>query len=170
MGKETVFTFENYTETSEGILGRLYTKQENIPVNILIDNAAQVNLKEGNLCSMEVMGLCGDFRIFADEKAYYDEGQEMASVSLIPIGTFPATGGEENLEQSADILFSGKITDVKSGDELEGMDVYGPDWQYMEVETLGMYLHLYVQCRDEIKTGNFVHGSAWLYGNVNPRE
>ena len=81
------FTFCYFTDHEDGKMARVETAGSGIPVNIFIDNAADLSdLKKGP-CSIDVRGVGNGVRVFASEEAYRAAGGGMATVSMIPMGT-----------------------------------------------------------------------------------
>ena len=134
-----------------------------IPVNIFIDNPDDCeNAKEGP-CTIDICAVGSNIRIFSSEEDYdNDETNKMASVSMIPMGTFPANDDWEHFEQSPHILFSGKVLAVEWNPSAE------PDEPNCDIviETLGFTFNLYLRYEGKVAVGNIVHGVAWLFGDM----
>ena len=159
----TKFTFFYFTDYEDGKMARLGTVGDwEIPVNIFIDNAAELEGITEGPCSVDVCGVGSDVEIFASEEEYRASGSGMDVLSMIPIGTFPADEEDKDFEESPHILFTGKVRAVEWNPAAEEEAPNGCLW----VETLGLELKLYVRYEGAVEPGYLVHGVAWLFGDM----
>ena len=156
------FRFEGFVDNEDGQMAHVCTLGEEIPLNILIDNADLFDdLKDGH-CDIEVYGVTETLNVFSSEEAYYGSGTHLAEPSLIPIGTFPLNGNEDTFEPSADIIFSGKVLGVK----LYPCSEEDAPNCCLRIETIGFEFCLYLRYEGEVHEGDLVWGRAWLYGEL----
>ncbi|MBE6069674.1 MAG: hypothetical protein E7211_18585 [Clostridium lundense] len=158
----STFTFYGFADYEGGKIARLETFGENIPVNIFVDNASDITPSKGDVCSIEVCGEGSDLSFFATEEEYQVSGHRMATISLIPVGTFPLNPNDKQFHQSPHILFSGIVRSVEWNPSAEDDEANC----CLTIETLDITLTLY--CRNEapVEAGYIVHGVAWLYGDM----
>lgn len=160
----TDFTFCWFSDYDDGKIARLETMDYEIPVNIYADPGTDFTLTEGDPCSVDIYGLGGDVQFFRDEEAYEASGAQMAPVSMIPAGTFPANPGDEDFQQKPIIIFSGEVLEVEKIPEHE----QGEAKYCVTIQTLEMIVHVYLRedCENSIVTGGILSGTAWLYGDI----
>lgn len=70
-----------------------------IPLNIHIDNAADVEPMRPGPCRIDVCAIGYDIQIFDSETAYLAQKNTLALPALIPVGTF-SLDGDESFEES----------------------------------------------------------------------
>ena len=151
MSKLTFHYFMNYDDC---MLGRFTTGEHEIPVNIEIENEDVPFFKAGRDMSIEVGAVSGHFRVFADEEEYKKSGHNLDICSIIPVGTFTES------EQDSTVLFVGRVNDVEFDAEADDDE---PNYT-LEIETLDLTVYLSVRYEGEIRAGDIIHASAWLYG------
>ena len=143
-------------------MARLETVKSMIPINVFAEDGTDFDLKDGERCTAELCGIGMDVDVYASEEALYADGCSMAVPSMIPMGTFPPKDQEESIEESAHVLFVGKVLEVDTRpDAAENT----PNC-CLTVETLEMTFQLYLRCKDSIEVGNILYGVAWLFGPV----
>lgn len=158
----TDFRFCGFTDYNDGKLAHLETMESGIPVNIFAEPDSDFSLQEGDICSVDIYGEGSNIRFFTDEKAYSASGSQMAPVSMIPMGTFPADPEDKDFQGSPHIIFTGKVIDGKAYPDAVSTE---PNFCLM-VETLEMILEVYVRYEGNISTGGILSGVAWLYGDI----
>lgn len=161
--------FNSYLEYSEDeTLARVETPVEEllVPINISLDEGADMDLKEGDLCSAALWSNDYEVEIFSSEDEYRKSGTQMAPVSMIPIGTFSANPEQDDFQQNAMILFTGFVREVERNPEPEDG---APFWK-IRVETYGLVFDLYYFEDEPIEPGYLIHGRVWLYGRLHKSE
>ncbi len=161
--------FNSYLEYSEEeTLARVQTPVEEllVPINISLDEGADMDLKEGELCSAALWSNDYEVEIFSSEDEYRKSGTQMAPVSMIPIGTFPANPEQDDFQQNAMILFTGFVREVERNPEPEDG---APFWK-IRIETYGLVFDLYYFEDEPVEPGYLIHGRAWLYGRLHKSE
>ena len=161
--------FNSYLEYSEEeTLARVQTPVEEllVPINISLDEGANMDLKEGDLCSAALWSNDYEVEIFSSEDEYRKSGTKMAPVSMIPIGTFPANPEQDDFQQNAMILFTGFVREVERNPEPEDG---APFWK-IRIETYGLVFDLYYFEDEPVEPGYLIHGRAWLYGRLHKSE
>ena len=156
--------FKYFMDSEEGKMGRFESESAcDMPVNIVIDNADEVTVEPDTEVDVEIFGISSKVSIYENEDEYNPPNTSMAPVSLIPMGTFdPVEDDWDSFEQSADILFSGIVTAVDTDDEAEEDN---PNY-CVTIESFGIDFNLYLRYDGEIKVGNVIHGTAWLWGEI----
>ena len=94
--------FGNYMDYSENeTLARVYVSTDDVrvPVNISLDEGSDVTLREGDLCDAVLWSNDYDVQIFASDEEYRKADTQMAPVSMIPMGTFPANPDQKDFQQ-----------------------------------------------------------------------
>lgn len=163
----SLFEFCGFMDYEDGKMARVTTMGEyEIPFNIFIDNASELEDVRARLCSIDVYGIGSDLSFFATEEEYRASGTRLAPEAMIPIGTFSLNEDDEDFKQSPHILFTGKVIDVDR-DSCPGPD--GPNCLIL-IETVGMIMQVYAECDEEIEKDYLVHGVAWLFGNLKPED
>lgn len=160
----TKLIFHGLTEYEDGMMARVETTGDyKIPFNVYIDNSAELEDIHEGLCSINICGVGSGFQVFATEDEYEASDNKMALISMIPVGTFPLEGDDEQFEPSPHILFTGKVQNV------EWNDIAGPDEPNccVLIETLGLELELYMKYDEKIERGCIIHGVAWLFGDMH---
>lgn len=157
------FTFQYFMDYEDGRMARVETTGDlEIPINIFIDNAADFIDAKAGPCIIDVCGVGSNFKLFASEEEYSSSDPNMAVISLIPSGTFPADPKDESFEQSPHIIYTGRVLDVewnpKAGENEPNCRVY--------IETLEMTFSLYLRYEGRIEKGYVIHGVAWLFGDL----
>lgn len=166
MEATTRFLFHRFSDYEDGKMARLEMMGEDeIPINLFADNAAEVQLTEGEPCYAVVCGIGSDIRVYPSGEAMEQE-RGMAKQSLIPMGTFPLDPDDENFEESPHILFGGIVLDAAFLRDAPENDANC----CLLVETLGMNFELYFRYEGTIEPGNAVYGVAWLFGDLYPGE
>lgn len=152
--------FFYFTDYEDGKIARVETTGENnIPFNIFIDNAADfADAKEGS-CSVDICGIGSEISIFESEEEYRSSNPIMDTISMIPIGTFPANSDDEHFEQNPHVMFTGKVLDVKRNPDSE------PNCCIL-LETLEFTFCLYINYDAPVEKGFIVNGIAWLFGDL----
>lgn len=138
------------------------TGDHEIPVNIFIDNASEMEDAEQGYYYIDVCGVGENIRVFASEEEYREENPDFGVLSLIPVGTFPANPEEEGFEESPHILFSGIVRGVKWNPEAGEEE---PNCCIL-IETLELIITLYLRYDGPVEEGYIAHGIAWLYGDM----
>ena len=155
--------FGGYMEFSEEeTLARVYMSDEEIPVNISLEAGSDMDLKSGEQC--DVLPWSDDYEVsvYPSEEEYSKSGSHMATISMIPMGTFPADPEQEDFKQNAFILFTGIVREVERNPEPEEGT---PLWR-LRIETYSFSFDLYYFEDEPIEPGFIVHGRAWLYGTL----
>ncbi len=159
----TKLTFHYFMNHDEGKMARMTTSEGmEIPVNIFIDNAADVEDFPEGPCCVDICGVSGDLKIYASEEEFRAVEPRRDVTSMIPIGTFPADGDDKSFKQSPDVLLSGKVLDV-------GWDPdAGPDEPNccLVIRTLEMEVNIYLRNNKPVEEGYIVCGSAWMFGGL----
>ena len=145
-------------------MARVETTDElGLPLNIFIDNAADFTAVPAGPCSIEVYGVGGeDVRLFPSEQAFRAAVTGMEPIAMIPIGTFPAEEGDDLFVQSPHILFAGLVRGVEWNPAAREDE---PNCALL-VETLELLFQLHLRYEGEVEPGYFVHGVAWLFGDL----
>lgn len=164
----TNLKFCGFMDYDDGKIACLETIDDEIPMNIFIDNSDEFdeNMEECT-CEIEICGIGSEIEIFSSEEEYYKNRKEkMAAISMIPMGTFPLSGKEEDFKQSPHIIFTGKVIGVEWDPSAEPNE---PNCD-VAVETLGFVFNLYFRYEGKVEIGNIVHGVAWLFGDMSMEE
>ena len=165
---KTAFTFHDFIQYDDrndhGFLAELETG-DGVPVNVFAEPDSCFDLKEGDPCEVLVYGVCNNVSVFATEEEYGTSDIQMDVIAMIPAGTFPLDPDDEDFKPSPWIIYSGRVIQVE---KLEAKKENRPNY-FIVVETLGMITGLYTHFDGEIKPGNIVHGTAWLYGNIEAK-
>lgn len=163
MENKTKVIFDYFMDYEDGKIARLKTTEEyNIPFNLFVDNADTIKIKTGECCFVDICGVGNDIEVFNSEDEYKKSDHTMASISMIPMGTFPAGSDHKNFVQSPHILFSGKVLNAEFN-PCAKMDQ--PNY-CITIETLGMNVKLYCRYEGTISTNNIIQGVEWLFGNL----
>ncbi len=155
--------FGNYMDYSEDeALARVYVSADDVkvPVNISLDESSDVTLREGDRCDAVLWSNDYDVQFFASDEEYRKADTQMAPVSMIPMGTFPANPDQKDFKQNAMILFTGFVREVEQNSEPED----GAPIIRIRIETYGLTFDLYYFEEEPVEPGYLVHGRAWLYG------
>ena len=105
--------FLGFRDSEQCKLARVETAGSyRIPLNIHIDNAADVEPMRPGPCRIDVCAIGYDIQIFDSETAYLAQKNTLALPALIPVGTF-SLDGDESFEESPDILFTGSVQCVE---------------------------------------------------------
>ncbi len=148
-------------EYEDSRLFRMETCGSDIPVNIYAEPGSDPDLKEGDICTADICGVCYDLEIYPDEDAYYASKTPFAAISMVPVGVFSSEGNAD--KESAHIIFSGKVfeaeKDPKAG---EGEINY-----CLRTESLEMEINVFTCFDGEIKTGSIIHGTAWIFAEIH---
>ncbi len=155
--------FKYFMDYDNGKIARFETTgdEEGVPVNVFIDNYTEKLDTSERSCEVDIYGIALDTEVYATEEEYDASQSEfrMASRSMIPSGTFSPEGEGA---QSPHIIYTGKVLDLETNpDPKEGE----PDY-LLHIDTYGFDFYLYLDCKEEIKEGYIVHGSAWIYTNI----
>ena len=156
------FIFRHYTDYEEGKLARVETLESEIPVNIHAEDNSDWKLRDGNVCEAEVFAVGNDIAIYSSEMEYEKAGNRMATISMIPMGTFPADPEDKNFKQNAHVLYTGKVLDVEKNEEAKADE---PNY-LLAVQTYELQFNLYAHYDGLIEEGNLIHGVAWLFADV----
>ena len=156
--------FYHFMRYEDGKLANVDLSEYEIPVNIFIDNAEELDdLRECD-AEIDICGIAQGFEVFKTEEEYYARGKNMAVQSMIPTGTFWVTDETKKRGPEPTILYSGIVRSVDT-DEKAAED--RPNY-LLEIETYGMTFSLYVRHDGEIQAGDIVSGRAWIYGDLKP--
>jgi hypothetical protein len=156
------FTFCRFTDYEDGKMARLETIESEIPLNLFAEPDSDFTIKENELCIVNIYGIGSNVKVYNDEETYKSSGSKMASVSMIPIGTFPINPDDEDFQESPHIMFTGKVTAVEfDSDAREDEPNY-----FVSVKTLEMDANIFLLYEGVIKVGEIISGIAWLYGDV----
>ena len=143
------------------------TESEEIPVNIYIDDAGDLEYEPEGHVEMDIYGIVKELKVYPSEEEYMKQEKPiMAPISMIPIGTFPESWPDppedEDFDESPHIYFTGRVV------ESEWYPDAGEDWTDCKllVETLGIELNLLLRYGKPISEGCIVQGVAWLFGNL----
>ena len=161
--------FGNYMDYSENeTLARVYVSTDDVrvPVNISLDEGSDVTLREGDLCDAVLWSNDYDVQTFASDEEYRKADTQMAPVSMIPMGTFPANPDQKDFQQNAMILFTGFVRAVERNPEPEDD---APIYR-IRIETYGLTFDLYYFEDEPVEPGYLVHGRVWLYGELHRSE
>ena len=155
--------FGGYMEYSEEeTLARIYLGDDEVPVNISLDEGSDMDLENGVDCSVEFWSNDYDVSIYPSEEEYEKSDTKMATISMIPMGTFPANPEQEDFQQNAMVLFTGIVREVERNPKpVEG----APIWR-LQVETYSFTFDLFYFEDAPVELGFIVHGRAWLYGTL----
>lgn len=156
-----------FMDYDDGKMARMQTTGDTeIPVNIYIDNAEDIPEDFDDFCYMDICAIGSDVRIYSSEEEYRTDGSKMAVISMIPMGTFPANPDDKNFQESPHILFTGEVLDVEWNPEAK------PDEPNccVYVKTLELCIDLYLRYDKPVEKGFIVHGTAWLYGDIQMRD
>ena len=156
------FVFRYFADCEDGQMARLETAGSGIPVNVFAEDGTDFDLQDGESCCVDLCGIGSQVDVYSTEEALDASGCRMAVPSMIPMGTFPPKGTEDDFEESAHILFVGKVLEVDTDPEANENQ---PNY-CLKVETLEMTLLLYLRYEGPIKTGCILHGVAWLFGPI----
>lgn len=156
----TDFTFEYFADYDNFKMARFDTGEYGIPVNVVIDNYADVEIREEQDCRVDLYGEANDVTFFHSEEEFLAAETGYAPEAMIPCGTFPVDKDDDTFEESPDIIFVGTVRKVEHLKDDEGANYA------LWIQTLGMDLTLYVQADIEIEEGNIAYGMAWLFGNI----
>ena len=156
------FVFRYFADCEDGEMARLETAESGIPINIFAEDGTDFDLQDGECCKVELYGIGSQVDVYSTEEALDESGCRMAVPSMIPMGTFPPKDTAEDFEESAHILFVGKVLEVDTDPEANENQ---PNY-CLKVETLEMTLQLYLRHEGLIEVGSILHGVAWLFGPV----
>jgi len=137
------------------------TCETDIPVNIYAEPGSDFDMDEGDICTVDICGVCYDLEVFQDEDAYYATGTQFAAVSMIPLGVFSSEGNAD--EESAHIMFSGKVIETEKDPKAGPEEIN----YCLKAESLEMEINLFTCFDGEIKAGNVIHGTAWIFGEIH---
>ena len=153
--------FKRYIQYSEEeTLAAVLASQDMVPVNISLDEGSDMNLETGDECVAELWSNDYEVSIYSNEEEYRAAGTNMAPISMIPMGTFPANPGQKDFRQNAMILFTGIVREAERNPEPEED---APVWR-LRIETYALSFDLYYFEDELIQPGYLVHGQVWLYG------
>ena len=159
--------FSYFQDYEDGKMARMRTTGEyEIPVNIFIDNASELEGVKKGYCNIDICAVGNDIDIYSSEEDYWQADSRMDIISMIPLGTFPADPDDADFEESPHILFTGKVLDVKWNPAAEEGDVNC----CIRIETLGFTFNLYLDYDKPVEKGYIVHGVAWLFGDMEMEE
>lgn len=153
--------FGGYMEYSEEeTLARIYLGDDEVPVNISLDEVSDMDLENGVDCSVEIWSNDYDVSIYPSEEEYEKSDTKMATISMIPMGTFPANPEQEGFRQNAMVLFTGIVREVEQNPTPEE----GTPLLRLRIETYSFTFDLFYFEDAPVEPGFIVHGRAWLYG------
>ena len=157
------FLFQYYMDYEDGKMARVSALgEEEIPVNIFIDNAADHADRKPGPCRIDVSGVGRDVAVFASEEDYdaqQGEGIRFASVSMIPSGTF--SPGGEDFQESPDILFTGIVEEAARNPD----ETSEANW-CARVRSYQLTFDVYFHMDGDVRPGNVLQGAAWLFGEI----
>ena len=156
------FIFNNFMDNGKERFARLETANHNIPVNIYAEEDSDFDLQNGELCETSVFGVGSGYEVYRSEKEYYEHHEKLASVSLFPIGLFPSSPDDKDWEESCHVMFSGKVIDFLPNPYSEDENINC----LIFVETLDMTIGIYTKYDGIIEEGYYIHGIAWLFGDI----
>ena len=155
--------FKSYIQYSEEeTLAAVLASQDMVPVNISLDEGSDMNLETGDECVAELWSNEYEVSIYSSEEEYRAAGTNMAPISMIPMGTFPANPVQKDFRQNAMILFTGIVREAERNPEPEED---APVWR-LRIETYALSFDLYYFEDELVQPGYLVHGQVWLYGAV----
>ena len=147
-------------------LARIYVTEDEVPVNISVGNDSDTDLKNGEECAAFFWSDDYEVSVYPTEEEYErSDTHHMATISMIPAGTFPADPGREDFKQTALILFTGIVKEVDRNPAPKEGD---PLWR-LRIETYGLSFDLYRYEDEPVAPGYIVHGQVWLYGVLKKR-
>ena len=153
-----------YMDYDNGKMARMQTTVDlEIPVNIFADDGSDFALAEGTICNIEVWGYGIDIEVFKTEEEFISSGNFMASISMIPTGTFsPKEEGNSDFQENPQIMFVGNVTDVEINPQAK------PDENNycLTINTLEMTINVFMRYDGIVEIGNVVYGTAWLYADI----
>lgn len=159
---KTDFRFREFLRDEDGRLVRLETVESAIPVNVFADDGSDFDLREGELCSAELIGDAYELKVYKDEAAFRASGTAFAPESMVPCGTFPPNDDVKDFRQSPRVVFSGSVVDAIA-DPAAASDE--PNC-YVTVKTCEMTVTVVARYDGEISPGCVLRGVAWLYGDI----
>ena len=155
--------FGGYMELNEEeTLARVYMSDDEVPVNISLDEESDMALETGVDCSVDLWSNEYEVSIYPSEEEYEKADTKMATISMIPMGTFPANNEWENFKQNAFVLFTGIVREVERNPEPEEG---APLWR-LRIETYSFAFDLFYFEDEPFEPGFIVHGRVWLYGTL----
>lgn len=136
-----------------------------VPVNVSLDDESDMDIENGERCEAELWSNEYEVSFYPSEEAYYKaDTSQMAAISMIPMGTFPASSEEEkDYKQNAMILFTGIVREVAVNPNRETDE---PKY-WLRIETFALTFDLYYYGTETVEPGFLVHGEVWLYGQIN---
>ena len=158
---EAVFG-EYMAYSGEETLARIYLGDEKIPVNISLEEGSDPDLESGMICSAEIWSNEYEIGVYSSEEEYEEEETGMATVSMIPMGTFPADEKQENFTQNAFVLFTGIVREVEPNPAPKEDD---PLWR-LRIETYALTFDLFYYENEPVEIGSVVEGQVWLRGTL----
>lgn len=155
------FTFHGFSDYEDGKMAHLTTATgpDQIPVNIFIDNAAEYADLQRGPCQIDVYGIGSEIKTYSSKEGYKASGTNMAETSMIPVGTF---GMDDSFVPSPHIFFSGIVRSAACDPNAAKEDAN----YLLAVESYCIAFELYIRSEREVKTGDIVHGIAWLFGDI----
>ncbi len=157
----TDFKFCWFSDYEDSKIARLETTESEVPVNIYAEPDSDFNLQEDDLCSVEILGVGSEIEFYEDEDDFQKANTQLASISMIPMGTF-SLHDDDNFQESPHIIFTGKILDVEMNPDADEDE---PNCCAL-VETLEMLVNVYFRAESSITAGGILHGVAWLCGDI----
>ena len=156
--------FDAYMKYDEDeTLARVIVGEDEVPLNISLLDGSDRDLAQGEACGAFLWSTDYEMTAYPTEEEYYEkDDSHMASVSMIPMGTFPAEPEQEDFQQNAFILFSGIVREAERNPQPEEG---APLWR-LQVETYALTFDLFSFEEEQILPGAVVHGHAWLYGKL----
>ena len=154
------FTFQYFKDHGKGKLARVETSETRIPLNIFAEKGSDFDLAAGEVCEIQVCGVGSGFSFFDSEEAFKAKNGNFATMSMIPIGTFPSDENDANGEESCHILFSGMVLHSQFDP-----DAPEPNARLF-VQTLDMMIIVGTNLDKPVEPLSIVSGVAWIYGDV----
>ncbi len=161
----TKLHFCGYVPHENGMMALVKTAEMEIPMHICIDNYPDYPDLEPCDCHINICGVGYDFDVYADQAAYDASGEVLASVGMIPMGTF-ALEGDTDFRPNPSISFSGIVEDVLVN---PNPSKNSPNYDVL-VKSLDFTMEYYIRYDGEIKPGNIINGVAFLFGDIIPDE
>ena len=163
-GDPTRFRFGAYMPLNEtDTLARIYSYEDEVPVNICLDaDWSDWDLEQCDICEAKLWADEYEIKIFPNEEEYQKADINMAPISMIPCGTFPADPDQQNFQQNALILFSGKVKEV----EWNPRPKDDKPLLRMLIETYALTFNLFCYEDEPVEPGFIVHGQVWLNGEL----
>ncbi|MBE6069671.1 MAG: hypothetical protein E7211_18570 [Clostridium lundense] len=149
---------------------RIVTNEEieDLPFNAMICTPPEI-VELGKTRKICLVCISTDIQEYDGDGGYEIEGIRFAKESLIPAGTLPPEGWDDNCaddyEQASTIIMGAKVTEA----EVRKNTITGNDYYWMCVQCLSLELEVVaaMDLLDELpKVGNYVHGQFEVLGHL----